>query len=200
MPAHEQPYHHGSLRQELLASAEATLERDGVDKLSLRQLAREAGVSHAAPGKHFRDRQALLDALAESGFHRMTGALERAVADAPPTARARFSSLANAYVDFALDHPGLLSLMYSNKHAPGAAETVVNAGHATMDLTVRLVSEAQTAGDIAAGDPESIALVAFATFHGVATLAAGGMLGDVPVGDVVNAASTVFWAGLSRSV
>ena len=66
MPAHEQPYHHGSLRQELLASAEATLERDGVDKLSLRQLAREAGVSHAAPGKHFRDRQALLDALAES--------------------------------------------------------------------------------------------------------------------------------------
>ncbi|MDH6279860.1 TetR/AcrR family transcriptional regulator [Prescottella agglutinans] len=199
MPAHEQPYHHGSLRQELLTSAEATLERDGVDKLSLRQLARDAGVSHAAPGKHFRDRQALLDALAESGFQRMTGTLERAVSDAQPTARARFSSLANAYVDFALEHPGLLSLMYSNKHAPGAAEAVVTAGHAAMELTVRLVSEAQEAGEMAAGDPESIALVAFATFHGVATLAVGGMLNGVPVDDVVDAASKVFWAGLSRT-
>ncbi len=199
MPAHEQPYHHGSLRKELLASAEATLEKDGVDKLSLRQLARDAGVSHAAPAKHFRDRQALLDALAESGFHRMTSALAHAVAVSEPTAQERFASLANEYVKFALEHPGLLSLMYSNKHAPDAADHVVTAGRATMDLTVRLVSEAQAAGVIAEGDPESIALVAFATVHGIATLASGGMLNGVPVGEVVRAASNVFWSGLSRT-
>nr|WP_254923113.1 hypothetical protein [Rhodococcus sp. OK302] len=53
MSGTEQPYHHGSLRQELLSLAEVTLEKGGVDKLSLRQLARDAGVSHGAPAKHF---------------------------------------------------------------------------------------------------------------------------------------------------
>ncbi|MFE5701056.1 TetR/AcrR family transcriptional regulator [Rhodococcus koreensis] len=199
MSAAEQPYHHGSLRQVLLARAESTLERDGVDGLSLRQLAREAGVSHAAPSKHFRDRQALLDALAESGFRRLTAALERAVDQAEPHARARFAALADAYVTFALAHRELLALMYGNKHAPGAASQVVEAGHTSMDLTVRIVTEAQAAGDIGPGDASRIALVAFATFHGIATLAAGGMLDDAPVGEVVTAASDTFWRGLARA-
>nr|WP_254923112.1 WHG domain-containing protein [Rhodococcus sp. OK302] len=90
-------------------------------------------------------------------------------------------------------YPQLLALMYSNKHAPGAAENVVAAGHAAMDLTVRVVAEAQVVGEIGAGDPERIALVAFATFHGIATLAVGGMLNGVPVAEVVRAASDVFW-------
>ncbi|QTJ64634.1 TetR/AcrR family transcriptional regulator [Rhodococcus sp. ZPP] len=196
MPVAEQPYHHGSLRQVLLARAESTLEQDGVDGISLRRLAREAGVSHAAPSKHFRDRQALLDALAESGFVRLTAALERAVEEADPHARARFGALAGAYVSFALAHRELLALMYGNKHAPGAAPQVVAAGHAAMDLTVRIVTEAQAAGDIGGGDGSRIALVAFATFHGIATLAAGGMLDGAPVDEVVTAASDTFWRGL----
>ncbi|MCQ4119103.1 TetR/AcrR family transcriptional regulator [Rhodococcus tibetensis] len=198
MPVAEQPYHHGSLRQVLLARAESALERDGVDGLSLRQLAREAGVSHAAPSKHFRDRQALLDALAESGFQRLTAALERAVEVAEPHARARFAALADAYVSFALAHRELLVLMYGNKHAPGATSQVVEAGHASMDLTVRIVTEAQATGGIGPGDPSRIALVAFATFHGIATLAAGGMLDGVPVDEVVTAASDTFWRGLAQ--
>src|ERR1700747_3401130 len=76
------PYHHGNLRSELLAEAERTVREQGVDKLSLRELARATGVSHAAPRRHFPDRQALLDALAESGFERLelelTAALEAA--------------------------------------------------------------------------------------------------------------------------
>ncbi|MDV7244113.1 MULTISPECIES: TetR/AcrR family transcriptional regulator [Rhodococcus] len=196
MSVAEQPYHHGSLRQVLLARAESTLEQDGVDGISLRRLAREAGVSHAAPSKHFRDRQALLDALAESGFVRLTAALARAVEEADPHARARFGALAGAYVSFALAHRELLALMYGNKHAPGAAPRVVAAGHAAMDLTVRIVTEAQAAGDIGGGDASRIALVAFATFHGIATLAAGGMLDGAPVDEVVTAASDTFWRGL----
>lgn len=195
----EQSYHHGSLRQELLSLAEVTLEKGGVDKLSLRQLAREAGVSHGAPAKHFRDRQALLDALAEVGFLRLTRVLESSVSSSKPTVQERFSDLADAYVEFALTYPQLLTLMYSTKHAPGAAENVIAAGHATMDLTVRVVTEAQVAGEIGAGDPERIALVAFAAFHGIATLAVGGMLNGVPVAEVVRAASDVFWVGLSKA-
>ncbi|WP_072688572.1 TetR/AcrR family transcriptional regulator [Rhodococcus marinonascens] len=198
MSVAEQPYHHGSLRQVLLARAESTLEEDGVDGLSLRRLAREAGVSHAAPSKHFRDRQALLDALAESGFLRLTKALEQAMDEAEPHARARFGALAGTYVTFALTHDELLALMYSRKKAPGAAAQVVEAGHTSMDLTVRIVTEAQTAGDIGPGDPSRIALVAFATFHGIATLAAAGMLDGAPVDEVVAAASDMFWRGLAQ--
>ena len=67
----ERPYHHGNLRSALLAAAERTVRERGVQDLSLRELAREIGVSHGAPRRHFPDRQALLDALAESGFERL---------------------------------------------------------------------------------------------------------------------------------
>src|SRR5215210_7221004 len=73
------PYHHGNLRPALLAAAERTLARG--EELSLRELAREIGVSHAAPRRHFAGKQALLDALAQDGFERlgseMAAALER---------------------------------------------------------------------------------------------------------------------------
>src|SRR5919202_1039639 len=74
------PYHHGNLRSALLAAAEGALARG--EELSLRSLAREVGVSHAAPRRHFADKQALLDALAEDGFERLGAALAAATAGA----------------------------------------------------------------------------------------------------------------------
>ena len=87
-------YHHGNLRAALLARAEEALAAG--EDLSLRELARRAGVCHAAPRRHFADKQALLDALAEDGFERL-GAL---LAAAPParTSRARLLGFARAYV------------------------------------------------------------------------------------------------------
>src|ERR687894_2671163 len=76
------PYHHGSLRPALLAAAEKALDRGGVQALSLRELAREIGVSHAAPRRHFADKQALLDALAQEGFARLGAALDATDAQA----------------------------------------------------------------------------------------------------------------------
>jgi len=76
----ERPYHHGNLRRALLAAAERTVRDRGVQDLSLRELAREIGVSHGAPRRHFPDRQALLDALAQTGFERL-GAELRGAAD-----------------------------------------------------------------------------------------------------------------------
>src|SRR5919108_421380 len=72
------PYHHGDLRAALLTSAERTLREKGTAALSLRELARDIGVSHAAPGRHFKDKQSLLDALALAGFERLGDALDRA--------------------------------------------------------------------------------------------------------------------------
>lgn len=197
----DQPYHHGDLRRTLLEAAAASIETDGVDALSLRQLARDAGVSHAAPSRHFRDKQALLDALAEDGFRRLSDALEQATdgdASTSEAVRAEFGALAAAYVGFALAQPTLLTLMFGLKHAPDARAELLAAGHASMEITLRVIAAAQAIGAIAPGDPQRIGLVAFATFHGIATLASGELLDGVPTDELVATATELFWRGLQR--
>ena len=82
----ERPFHHGNLRTVLLDQAESAIREGGIDALSLRELAREAGVSHGAPRSHFIDRGALLDALAERGFLRLSELIIVA-SGKPPTTR-----------------------------------------------------------------------------------------------------------------
>src|SRR6476661_9098645 len=90
----ERPYHHGNLRTALLEQAERTVRERGVQELSLRELAREIGVSHGAPRRHFADRQALLDALAQVGFERLGAQLRAAVGAAGDDFRARLHAAA----------------------------------------------------------------------------------------------------------
>jgi len=180
-------YHRENLRETLLELAERTVQRWGVDALSLRQLARDANVSHAAPARHFRDKRALLDALALDGFER----LNRAMADAaatPGSFDARFRAIATAYVSFAVDNAALLGLMYTVKHEADASDALVEAGRGSMRAAVDLIAAAQAAGAIAPGDdPERLALVAFASVHGVAALATGDLLDGVSVEDATDA-------------
>ncbi|KQO61503.1 TetR/AcrR family transcriptional regulator [Curtobacterium sp. Leaf261] len=107
-----QPFHHGNLRAELLDQAEALLRDSGVDGLSLRELARRAGVSHGAPRSHFVDRQALLDALAERGFMRLTEDVRSALATEGLLAD-RLVRVGQAYVDFAVADAALMELMFA---------------------------------------------------------------------------------------
>lgn len=107
----DRPFHHGNLRAALLDEAVSVLRESGVDGLSLRDLARRVGVSHGAPRSHFADRQALLDALAEAGFHRLTADVRRALAGQHDV-RERFLRVARAYVDFAIDDAALMDLMF----------------------------------------------------------------------------------------
>jgi AcrR family transcriptional regulator len=167
------PYHHGDLRAALLASAERTLLEKGVAALSLRELARDAGVSHAAPGRHFKDKQALLDALALVGCERMAEALEAAdVPDLP--LEPRLTALATAYLDFAISNPELVEVMYARKHGPDVSEELAAAVERTVGPFVRLMADAQERGEIVQGDPESITLMAAASLHGTAAFAANG--------------------------
>ena len=109
--AKEAPYHHGALRDALLEAAERVLEREGLPGLTLRAVAREAGVSHAAPSHHFGDLAGLLSELAAIGFQQFNAAMAKAGAAAdgsPETAMAR----AKAYVGYAQAHPGLYGLMF----------------------------------------------------------------------------------------
>jgi AcrR family transcriptional regulator len=109
------PFHHGNLRAVLLDQALVVLRERGLDALSLRELAREAGVSHAAPRKHFADREALLDAIAERGFVRLAKQLREAAAKQPDDFKCALQAAASAYVEFAVAEPALLDLMFAAK-------------------------------------------------------------------------------------
>src|SRR4051794_18912137 len=111
MKAPPRPYHHGNLREALLEAAERAVEAAGAGKLTLRELSRELGVSHASPRRHFADKQALLDALAQRGFERLGAALARAAKDRGQGFDKRLTQLARAHVGFALKRPSLFALM-----------------------------------------------------------------------------------------
>jgi AcrR family transcriptional regulator len=105
------PYHHGALHDALLEAAERVLERDGLSGLTLRAVAREAGVSHAAPTHHFGDLTGLVSELAAIGFRQFNAAMTAAgsTGTAPlEKAMAR----AKAYVAYAQAHPGMYGLMF----------------------------------------------------------------------------------------
>ncbi|MFY7065394.1 TetR/AcrR family transcriptional regulator [Nocardiopsis changdeensis] len=163
----DRPYHHGDLRAALLAGAERALAARGPAALSLRELAREAGVSHAAPGRHFRDKSALLDALALNGFERLTSQLAAAAAE-PGDTRDGLLALARVYVSFALRNAALLDLMYSRKHEPDAPEELTAAVGRLLDTMMGIITEGQRAGEITAGDPEVVAFTVAAALHGFA--------------------------------
>jgi len=98
-------YHHGNLREALLECAAGVIAERGVESLSLRGLARELGVSHAAPSAHFVDRQALLCEMAKEGFRRCVEAMHAGAEAAGPDPVARYRALGRAYVQFARDNP-----------------------------------------------------------------------------------------------
>jgi len=107
----ETPYHHGALRDALLQAAERVLERDGLAGLTLRAVAREAGVSHAAPTHHFGDVTGLVSELAAIGFRQFNAAMaESCTPDTPFPARGL--ARAKAYVAYAQAHPGMYGLMF----------------------------------------------------------------------------------------
>jgi len=105
------PYHHGALHAALLKAAERVLERDGLSGLTLRAVAREAGVSHAAPTHHFGDLTGLLSELAAIGFRQFNAAMTEA-GDSGGTMSEKAIARAKAYVAYARAHPGVYGLMF----------------------------------------------------------------------------------------
>ncbi|MBP2054763.1 AcrR family transcriptional regulator [Streptomyces griseochromogenes] len=167
------PYHHGDLRSALLRSAERTLREKGAGALSLRELARDIGVSHAAPGRHFKDKQALLDALALDGYERLNQALHTAAEHPGLTLEERMTALARAYLGFAVGNPELLELMFARKHHPDSSAQLASAVDHSLASFTGLITDAQERGEIVPGDPERITMVAAASLHGLAALIAG---------------------------
>src|SRR5436309_10242858 len=136
-------YHHGALREELITACVALVEAEGVGAVSLRRVAREAGVSPGAPYHHFADRSALLAAIAVRGHELLERDLRRARQEAPTAVRA-LGAMVETYVRFAREHPAHLHLMlrselWQPEHHPEAH----TAGEAAIRLLTETVEECQ---------------------------------------------------------
>lgn len=163
-------YHHGDLRQALLKQARASLTDTGVDKLSLRAVAAQVGVSHAATYYHFANKTALLNALALDAFADLQQYMA-AVLETEPEQQLR--GLARAYVDFALTHPAEFRLMFAPALRRDDERTPVEqAGRATYQ---QLLDAVQALQNITA-PTEATAITLWALVHGLATLMLDGPL------------------------
>jgi AcrR family transcriptional regulator len=164
-------YHHGELRQALVSTALAVIEREGVGALSLRDLSRRLGVSHAAPAHHFRDRAALLGAIAREGFERLSAAMIAASEASAPDAR--LEAIGRAYVRFALDHPASFRVMFGRELSELEAPPpeLAEAGQRAFALLVEAVRES-LAGQAPPGRAaaEDVAFTCWSLVHGAATL------------------------------
>lgn len=129
-------YHHGELREALLTAAETVLERDGLEKLTLRAIAREAGVSHAAPKNHFPILAALLSELAIIGFNRLAAMMRETVEQAVDE-RSKRVATGQGYIHFARDNPELFMLLFRGERLDYSNERLtVAARNAFMGLSV----------------------------------------------------------------
>lgn len=164
----ERKYHHGDLRAALLAAAEAELADRGVEAFSLRQVAKRAGVSHAAPAHHFTDAGGLLTALAADGFRRFLAAQATREAQANPDPRGQLVAAGLGYIDFALASPALFRLMFGSDRPDFSDPDLCAASDAAY---LHLQQQVQATG----GGPADIAAV-WSLAHGLADLMTAGRL------------------------
>ena len=168
------PYHHGNLKEALLAAAVESIAETGPRGFTLREVARRAGVSHNAPYRHFRDRDDLLAAVAADGFDRLTRAMSRGGLKASPINRMRRSGL--AYVDFALRWPQHFAAMFDAPWDKAAYPECAATAERCFQTLLGLVRDCQAAQQMPPGDPERKAYHAWALVHGIAKLANAGQL------------------------
>jgi AcrR family transcriptional regulator len=156
------PYHHGDLRAACLRAAMELLEEDGATALSLRAVARRAGVSPGAPYRHYADRDALISAVAALGYRELAGQL--AAAHPAPATPDDLAAVAVAYVDFALARPALFRAMFSEPCDQDSSERVA-ATTAISEYVATIVRQCFPGADV-----DALSTAIWALVHGLAFL------------------------------
>jgi AcrR family transcriptional regulator len=168
MPSSTTQYHHGDLRAACLRAAMDLLEQDGAVGLSVRAVARRAGVSPGAPYRHYADRDALVSAVAAEGYRELSAYLS--AAHPSPSTPDDLAAVAVAYVQFALEHPALFRTMFSDPCDADSSERV-SATTAIAEYVGALVRRA-----FPGADPGALSTAIWAVVHGLAFLHLDGKL------------------------
>ncbi|MCK5480393.1 MAG: TetR/AcrR family transcriptional regulator [Gammaproteobacteria bacterium] len=170
-------YHHGDLRNALLAAGEQLLVKRGVGALSLREVAKFAGVSHAAPYRHFKGKAALMCALAQSGFDRLRSDIRAAAEKIPYDPEQKLVEAGVAYVHLAVRNPELIQLMFGGGFEQPDDLDLKQASMTAFEALVDIISTGIEAGVFRDRDPRELALVAWTSMHGMAMLLAARLIG-----------------------
>jgi AcrR family transcriptional regulator len=188
-------YHHGDLRDALLDAVGEIIQEQGVGAVSLREAARRVGVSHSAPAHHFGDKTGLMSAFAARGFDafgtRMSNAFDAA---APEGAHAQFRAIGVAYLQFSIEECASFEVMFRPEfHDPDDPE-VKEASLRAFGVLMNAVKAGMPA-NVAHLDPLHLALVAWATVHGLATLWHDGLIAQFTDEDLPSIAARAFEIG-----
>lgn len=166
-------YHHGDLRQALITWGTHLLDTEGPDAMSLRAAAKSAGVSPAAPSRHFGDKNGLLAAIAAQGFRDLMTMRTGRLADAPGDASARLYAVMSAYLDFAAAHPARFELMFGTRIARADYPELLQAAEASFDLLRGVVEPLVAAPRRDGLSADELAFAVWASTHGLAMLRMG---------------------------
>jgi AcrR family transcriptional regulator len=163
-------YHHGDLKRALIDTALAMVTEEGTWSFTLREVARRAGVSHAAPYNHFPDKAALLAEVAALGFQALGQEMEKAGRRAR-SPRQALLGIATAYVRFGVEHPGHYRLMFGLELADKERYPVLRqASDATFAVLTGGLERGQAAGELRRGSVQEQALAAWSLVHGLTML------------------------------
>ena len=177
-PRRNRTYYSGDLRRDLLDAALAVVASDGPAAVNLRALARELGVSHAAPANHFVDKTAVFTAIAQEGFELLGQAMTEALAAVPAEepGRARVGATGQAYLRFALEHRSHFEVMWRTDLCRRDEPALQTAADATFDQLLDAVRAGQADGWATGADERSVAYLAWSAVHGLAVLWLNGPL------------------------
>lgn len=170
-------YHHGDLHRALIDAALDLIEREGAQALTLRAAARLAGVSQAAPYRHFPDKDALLAAVAEDGLRALATWMREATAAHGGDSPRRLQALGVAYVKFAVAHTAHFRVMFTAvAKEMDAYPSLAEASDAVFALLLDAIQQGQQGGAVRMGSPKELALAAWSIVHGLAELEIGGQV------------------------
>jgi len=171
------PYHHGDLKNALVKAGVEILAKEGLGRLSLRKVAKQAGVSHAAPYSHFADKQALIAAISTEGFKQLFNQIKAVFATYRNDPENLLIETTWTYLQFALNEPDRFKLMFSSviekeKDYPDFVEISQN----NFRQLVEIVERCQQANILKAGESDLIALSVWGTVHGFISLLLEGQI------------------------
>lgn len=170
-------YHHGDLRNSLIAAAEALLKQKGLTELSLREVAKAAGVSNAAPYRHFRDKNALIEALAEGGFLQLKAGCDGAQKKYPAEPERQLVEAGMAYLFYAVEKPAIVHLMFGGVISlDDCGATLKQAADEAYGSLGQIVVNGQKAGIYQDADAADLTLTAWSTVYGLSLMVTGGLL------------------------
>jgi len=170
-------YHHGDLRNSLVNVGLSMLNDKGVAGISLREIARNIGVGHNAPYRHFRNKQELLEAIASDGFRRLKARNTRLELEFAHDPEAQLFESAMHIIGVAADQPNLFQLMFGGHLQPQSSSSCLkNAADEAMQSLVGIIKNGQKLQVFIMGDPMTLALSAMSMVQGVAIMVSSGKL------------------------